>query len=282
MTQNGLLVTVEESGDPTQGGASLEDFLRALEGVSRAMRLMVEHLGGREITRGQPPAWVREQSQLQIATLKDGSLAAELNHAPPPGKQLRIENLGPRAFKALKEWDGTEDSSLPKQVTECLYEAGSGLGGSARLYLGNRTNHKLIEVRRRDRASHERPDSEVALLSGWLKEVNWDRGTAQLHDYSGAYVRLRFTAEMGDEMLRLATQHVQVRGQGRINENDEWTTVEVQGLRPTTSWSEPFDLDAFLNDPNPKIFDPTQMVTIELTDEEREAFHRAIREGRSE
>ena len=261
MTQDALIVTVADSGNPAQGGASLDDFLRALEGVSQAMRLMVEHLGDRETTTGQPPAWVREQSQLQIITLKDGSLAAELSHAPPPGKQLPPDNLGPRAFEAIKDWDGTEQSTLPKHVTECLYETRSRLGENARLYLGNHTNHKLIEVRRRDRPSHARPDSETALLSGWLKEVNWDKGTAQLHDYGGDYIKLRFTAEMGDEMLRLATQHVQVRGQGRFNNNDEWTTVHVEELTETTSWSKPFNLDAMLNDANPKVFDPDNLVT---------------------
>ncbi len=41
-----------------------------------------------------------------------------------------------------------------------------------------------------------------------------------------------------------------------------------------------FDLDAFLNDPNPKIFKPDEIVRIDLSDEELEAFNRAIREGR--
>ena len=27
------------------------------------------------------------------------------------------------------------------------------------------------------------------------------------------------------------------------------------------SWNEPFDLEAFLNDPNPKVFDPDKLVT---------------------
>ena len=49
-----------------------------------------------------------------------GSLVAELTHAPPDGKQLRIENYGPQAFEALRNWDGTEDSTLPRTVTDSL------------------------------------------------------------------------------------------------------------------------------------------------------------------
>ena len=33
-------------------------------------------------------------------------------------------------------------------------------------------------------------------------------------------------------------------------------------ITSTRSWSEPFDLDAFRNDPNPKIFDPEKVVTV--------------------
>ena len=40
--------------------------------------------------------------------------------------------------------------------------------------------------------SRSRTDTEEALLTGWLKEVNWHRGAAQLHDSAGSYVSLRF------------------------------------------------------------------------------------------
>ena len=123
-------------------------------------------------------------------------------------------------------------------------------------------------------------ESVDALLSGWLKEVNWDQRSAQLHDAGGGQVRLRFGPEFDDEMRRLATQYVEVRGRGCFDDRDEWIEVRVGELRETRSWREPFDLEAFLNDPNPKIFDPDKVVTIDLTDEEFEAYLRAIREGR--
>ena len=63
--------------------------------------------------------------------------------------------------------------------------------------------------------------------------------------------------------------------------------VRVDGVADTKSTEEtlaalskPFDLDAFLNDPEPKIFNPDDLVPIDVTDEEWEAFDRAIREGR--
>ena len=125
-----------------------------------------------------------------------------------------------------------------------------------------------------------RADAEEALLAGWLKEVNWHRGTAQLHDAAGGYVSLRFNPPLADEMRRLATQYVEVRGSGRFDDQDEWTTVHVEQLQETATRSEPFDLEAFLNNPEPKRFNPDEVVPIDLTDEEWEAFKRAIHEGR--
>ena len=279
MTRDPLIVTLEDSGPASQDGARLDDFLRVLNGVSRAMRLMVEHLGDRQVTRGQPPAWVQEQSQLQIASLQAGSLVAELTHTPLDGKQMRIESYGPRAFEALRNWDGTEDSTLPRTVTDSLYEAVSGLDDQAHVYLGSREQPRRTQIQNGRPPSRAQKGSEQALLSGWLKEVNWDNGTAQLHDYGGDYVRLRFDEALSEEMLRLATQFVEVRGSGRINDNDEWTSVHVQELLATRSHFEPFDLDAFLNDPNPKLFNPDEVVTASEPFDVEE-FVRSIREAR--
>ena len=80
-------------------------------------------------------------------------------------------------------------------------------------------------------------------------------------------------------MLRLATQHVEVRGSGRLNQNDQWTSVVVEQVTGTRSWREPFDVEAFLNNPNPKIFDPEKVVTASEPFDVDE-FIRTIHEGR--
>ena len=121
---------------------------------------------------------------------------------------------------------------------------------------------------------------EPALVEGRLMAVNWAYGTAELHYIPQRVVPLRFDPALNDDMRRLATQYVEIRGRGRFNDNDEWDIIYVEQITGTRSWSEPFDLEAFRNDPNPKIFDPDKIVTIDLTEEEWEAFHRAICEGR--
>ena len=122
---------------------------------------------------------------------------------------------------------------------------------------------------------------EPALVEGRLMEVNWASGTAELHYIPQRVVPLRFDPALNDDMRRLATQYVEIRGRGRFNDNDEWDIIYVEQITSTRSWSEPFDLETFRNDPNPKIFDPDKVVAIDLTEEEWEAFHRAICEGRN-
>ena len=62
-------------------------------------------------------------------------------------------------------------------------------------------------------------------------------------------------------MQRLARQHVEVRGRGQFNQKGSWTPVTVEEIRTTHPFGEPFDMDEFLNDPTPKLFDPDNLVT---------------------
>ena len=55
--------------------------------------------------------------------------------------------------------------------------------------------------------------------------------------------------------------------------------LQVEEIRSTPSWSEPFDLEAFLNDPNPKIFRSGEIIRASEPFEVDE-FNRIIREGR--
>lgn len=55
--------------------------------------------------------------------------------------------------------------------------------------------------------------------------------------------------------------------------------AEVERTSDAPSWREPFDIDALLNDPNPKIFDPDKVVTVSEPFDVDE-FIRVIHEGR--
>ena len=135
-----------------------------------------------------------------------------------------------------------------------------------------------VLIRRRDPAD----DAMTAAVGGRLRDVNVEQRTAQLHEYGRPdHIPLRFGPALDAEMRRLETHYVEVRGTGGIDDDrDSWIEVWVEELRETRSWREPFDLQAFLDDPNPKLFDPDKVVTIDLSDEEFESFLDAIRIGR--
>jgi hypothetical protein len=279
MVDNRLFVTLD-GPNVNESGVSAEDFVTVLRGMQRAMRLMVEHLGQRSPGPGQPPRWVQEQSRLQLLSTHQGSLVAELTLEQRPNEQLHLEDHGKRALDALCNWDGAESSNLPSYVTDELFGTADSLSNDISLWLGNAEQPRRVKVRRMQRGRQSILDTEQALLRGWLREVNWQRGTAQLYDYTGGYVQLRFDSPLGDEMLRLATRYVEVTGSGSFNVNDKWTTVQVERIVATSSWQDPFDLEAFHNYPEPNPFDPDVTVSINLTDEEWEAFNSSISEGR--
>lgn len=100
-----------------------------------------------------------------------------------------------------------------------------------------------------------------ALLRGWLRDVDPDAKTALLHDFASNAIPLRFSRDLGGAVCGLETRHVEVRGSGRFNGNDEWVAVEVASIVATGSprdalpatakaggivtASEPFDVDEF-------------------------------------
>ena len=224
------------------------------------------------------PKWIRDQSTLRLVEVRPGSFIADLEVESPPDGQSYLDDFGNRAIEALQEWEG-QASTLPEHVEDTLHSTAVKLSDGVRLWFGDRDNPHRVEIQRRPAVARTTTGVTEALLHGWLYEVNWDIGTAQLHDYSGDYVQLRFPEKLHEDMLRLATRHVEVIGRGRVNDKDKWGTVEVQRLNAARSWNDSFDVEAFLNDPNPKIFDPDRIVTTSEPFDVDE-FIRGIREGR--
>ena len=278
MVMDQLCITLEGSR-VSKDGVPVASFLVALGGVQGAVRLMVEHLGGRAPKPGRPPKWARDQSSLRLAATRRGSFVAELTLEAPPDRQSSIDNYGPPAIDALLRWDGSEDSTLPKAVTDKLYEIPHSLPDDLRVWLGTVDYPLRVEVRRTEHHVRPKAETETALLQGWLKEVNWSRRTAQLHRYHDSYVQLRFGPALDEAMSRYATQFVEVRGRGQFSDNNEWVSVQVEQVDGMRSRNESFDLDGFLNDPDPKIFDSEEVVTTSEPFDVDE-FIRIIHEGR--
>ncbi len=278
-----LIVTFE---GPRVGedGVPPEDMQAALGHVLRAFRHMVAHLHGGADQPGPLAEPVRRVGLLRQGVPSTGSVEAELvlsaeseNGQPPADHRLAVERL-----LGWQEGLCGGDDQFPQIVTEELDAIGSDLSPAvSAVRFADPGSGRCLEFRRKKPAEPLGEQIEDALLHGWLKEVNWHDRTAQLHVGDGSRVLLCFDASLDWEMLRLATSYVEIHGRGCLpDDDDSWETVHVEQIRGTRSCREPFDLEAFQNNPNPKIFDPDKIVTFDLTDEEWETFDQAIREGR--
>ena len=121
---------------------------------------------------------------------------------------------------------------------------------------------------------------EPALIHGRLVDVDPESGTAVLsaYMYIESRIPLRFDASLEMEVLKLERKFVKVKGHGWFDEQDQWIVVVVEGI--DFPEDKPFDRDEFLNDPSPKIFDPNNVPPMVMSEEEWEAFDRALRESR--
>ena len=256
-----LNVTFE--GPDIHNGTSLDDFQKTLDHVQTALRRMIQHLRGEGSSRLLKSA--KQMGSLRIVGISPGSVVAELELPTPQHDQVGSEKHGQRAIDEILSWEGEDDDSLPQDVAEELQAIGINVSEDVdTVRLGNPSHGKSVLIKRKPKPARRRRRASQtidAILFGSLKEINWDKGTAQLHRFNDKkHVPLRFHTDISDNMQRLATQFVKVTGYGRLNAGDQWTIVIVELIEPTRPDSVEYEIDDFLNDPNPKLFDPGSVV----------------------
>ena len=129
-------------------------------------------------------------------------------------------------------------------------------------------------------AGEDAAAAEPAVLHGFLTDVNRDARTARLRDgMDGGLVDLSYGAALDGDARRLEERYVTVRGSGRFGPDGDWLAVRAESFEGDRSMWEPFDREAFLRKPNPKIFDPAENVVASEPFDVDE-FIRIIREGR--
>lgn len=265
MVMNRLDVTFE-GPSVSENGVPIEDLHMTLRQVQKAVRRMVAHLSGREYQRGRPPEILRQESMLRLHSTSPGSVVVKLGLNPPPDSQMSMGKNGSNALDQILDWqeDRTDNGDfLPAEVADELIAIGPKLSPEIDLVrIGDPTNGRCIDIGRITAAKKISYKNEKVLLHGWLKAINWDNGTAQLHRYQDQYVKLNFDASFNTKMKQLAMLYVRVQGRGRLNHDDSWIDVQLEQINETRSWQEPFDLEAFKHNPNPKIFDPENLVTV--------------------
>ena len=273
-----LFVTFDGAG-ADKGGVGVDCLVATLTAVQGAARIVADDLAARSPDAANPP---KDAAAMRFVDVSEGSFAAQLALESAADGGERADDYGARAIDAILNWDGGyEDSTLPDEAVEKLHGIYPALPMDMRVWLGGIENRRMVEIKRVIHAVKTASEPERAVLHGWLKEVNWDKRTAQLHRYGvEGHIRLRFEESLDREMIRMATRYVEINGVGRFNANDDWTTVRVDAIKAADTGGEPFDLDAFLNNPNRKIFRSEDVVRASEPFDV-DAFNRAIREGRN-
>ena len=274
-----LFVTFDGAG-ADKGGVGVDCLIVTLSAVQDAARIVANDLAARSPDAANPP---KDAAAMRFVSVSEGSFAAQLALESAANGDERADDYGARAIDAILNWDGGyEDSALPDEAVEKLHGIYPALPMDMRVWLGGIENRLAVEIKRVIHAvKTATSEPERAVLHGWLKEVNWDKRTAQLHRYGvKGHIRLRFAESLDREMIRMATRYVEISGVGRFNANDDWTTVRVDAITAADTGGEPFDLDAFLNNPNRKIFRSEDVVRASEPFDV-DAFNRAIREGRN-
>ena len=301
MVNDRLLVRFEGL-DIGEEGVSLDDLQKTLRHVQNAFRYMVRHLTG--YNRGRQPDWLRKESELRLTGISAGSLVAELsvasteglNEVNGPGQEaiarlLEEEDLDLWPERVVKEWlrIGQDLSSQVDTVSLELPSSGQRkefpprwehtIAGDPSVLEAPMLAYRAPPMPERALPTPEALMSEAALVHGRLRAVDWVERTAKLVPYMGRTVDLRFAADHDLQMLELAMQHVEVKGQGQFDSRDEWLYIQIEEIRGTGSLNEPFDLEAFLNNPTPRMFDPDRVIRASEPFDVDE-FIRVIREGR--
>ena len=266
-------------GGRADGGVGVDCLTVTLSAVQDAARIVANDLAARSPDAANPP---KDAAAMRFVAVSEGSFVAKLALESAADGGERADDYGARAIDAILNWDGGyEDSALPDEAVEKLHGIHPALPMDMRVWLGGIENRLAVEIKRVIHAVKTASEPERAVLHGWLKEVNWNTRTAQLHRYGfKGHIRLRFAESLDREMVRMATRYVEISGVGRFNANDDWTTVRVDAIKAADTGGEPFDLDAFLNNPNPKIFRSEDVVRASEPFDV-DAFNRAIRRGRN-
>lgn len=273
-----IFVTFIDAG-ADKGGVGLDCLVTTLTAVQDATRITANDLAARDAPNAVKSSQdvANAQIAMRLVSTSKGSFVAELE------LESATDDHASRALDALLKWDGYEDSSLPTEAVRKLHGIHNSIPIDMRVWLGDMKNRLMVEVKNVAHAAHRvktTSESESALLYGWLREVNWARQTAQLHRYGdNGYISLRFNESLHNDMLGLATRHVEVRGVGKFNDAGDWTSVLVEGIDLAESGGKPFDMDAFRNNPNPKIFRSEDVIRASVPFDV-DAFNRSIREGR--
>lgn len=302
-----LNITFECPG--VSGGISLPDLNEALSHIHAAARLTAERLTGNDPNAQCPPI------QTRLRAAPSGHLVAEVGFAPQPQADSRAADNAARsdaapsgnaalnaapstdatdaALDAILNWrpdrQPSKTAALPETAARELQRVGETLPPdiSAVKITAPNDRRQIALPRAHARNPNPAPNSPApdkpakeAVVYGDLMAVDWAKKTARLHlSAFRKTMPLRFDADMDAEMRRFTTRYVRITGEGSRNADGNLTEVKVKSIQGERHWSEPFDIEAFLARPQPKILTVDDIKPLSEPFDVEE-FNRSIRRGR--
>lgn len=274
------LQVIIDGPEIAERGMSLDDLNKTLNHLQLPGYLIASRLTGAVTVSGPGPARIRWNDGPPLPETAPGSLALEFEVTPTDGRPA----FGGDAMLAVVDWlmdgppPGTEP--LPRDAAE-LARIWANLSPEITfIALQNPANGHRVNIgpNRQPEPGPAVSASVPAVVHGKLMAVDWENRTARLQRYFDTPIPLRFGAALDREMQRATRQRVEVKGQGRFDENDHWAEVQVEHIKGTRPYPAPYEPEPFHNNPNPKPFDPNNIIT---TDEpfDVDEFLRSINES---
>lgn len=255
-----IIFKMRDDWPDDDAGIPAADLSATVRRMQDATLLMAAQLAGIDAP-GSLPEWLRRQCALRVLSVSDEGKEATLG-LPPFDDAAGVENYGAAALDAVLGWQGGNDAKLPRPVARQIDAIRNSLSSDVTgIGLWNVATGRRVSIESRDDQDGDTPavralpgasesDPEEVRLLGQLRDVDWEKGTAQLRPFTEEPVVLRFDADLMATMRRFVKHVVTVRGIGRIEADGRRGPVKVREIHSYTAAAreklyaqkrEPFD-----------------------------------------
>lgn len=201
------------------GRVPVPDLVALLDGLQRAVLIVVEDLWGRKHRPGPAPFEIQEQATLQFGDVQAGSFRARLSLEPADAGNHEVMAIQSEAIEKLLTGIaaqlGGKQPDLPVAAlkqTESLTARTVRRG--IRLILEGGKSRTRVEISESSAVSDSgpgrSPESARVQVAGRLLEIDYRDRTAEVWDALGNVTRIRFREDQCKDVDAARQQHVTV------------------------------------------------------------------------
>ncbi|GIW14536.1 MAG: hypothetical protein KatS3mg063_0389 [Tepidiforma sp.] len=206
-----------ETPDAAPGQVGVPELAAFLEGVQRAVTILVEDAWGREHGRGRIPEALRAAAALVLTDARAGSFSATLRVAQPKGlwDSSIAERTLERALGGFEAIARGERPDLPRAAADHLVAAVRPVcRAGGRLEVSGTGLDRVITFDARTKLPTEAASGEAGLVrvAGELLEIDYRDSTAELWAADGTRTTLLLGPGQLDAVDEHRRRYVAVRG----------------------------------------------------------------------